>query len=239
MLSELKEEFLIGRAAFVTVLVGRVFFFVAALETVLEGALFVPVFLFLDVELGEGVVIVPIPKDLEPLVQAGGPGEVFIPEDVFFIFEGFFQGGDSLVFEAFFQGGEILVLEAFIQGGVFDTNGLTLLLFPSIANEDMLLLPAPKVAIIPCRRLNRRVLLVSGVCSSWRMSVLFLRDFSTTFLLALLSTDLATKLVVDDLLLLTGVLAVMETSLVGVFGGDLSVSLFVLFPQILTIVKSQ
>ena len=134
----------------------------------------------------------------------------------------------------------MLVLEAFIQGGVFDTNAPTLLLSPSIAIEDMLLLPTPKVAVIPRRRLNRRVLLVSGVCSSWRISVLFLSDFSTAFLLALLSTDLATKLVVDDLLLLTGVLAVMETSLVGVFcGGDLYDSLFVLFSQILTIVRSQ
>ena len=219
---------------------GRVFFVVAALVTVLEGAFLDPVFLFLDVELGEGVVIVPIPKDLEPSVHGGGSEEVFIPKDVFFIFEGFFQGGDSLVLEIFFQNGEMLVLEAFIQGGVFDTNAPTLLLSPSIASEDMLLLPTPKVAVIPRRRLNRRVLLVSGVCSSWRISVLFLSDFSTAFLLALLSTDLATKLVVDDLLLLTGVLAVMETSLVGVFGGgDLYDSLFVLFSQILTIVRSQ
>ena len=82
-------------------LVGRVFFVVAALVTVLEGAFLDPVFLFLDVELGEGVVIVPIPKDLEPSVHGGGSEEVFIPKDVFFIFEGFFQGGDSLVLEIF------------------------------------------------------------------------------------------------------------------------------------------
>ena len=221
------------------VLEGVTLFVAVALVTVLECLLFVEVFLLRSEVLDEeGAVIVPVNTDLASVVYGSGLEEEVIPKDDFFFPEAFFQGGEIFVFEPFFHGGVVFIVEAFFQGGVIGTDVDRLTLSPS--NEGVLLLRTLKGFIIPGGRLNRRVLLVSGVFSSWHMSVLFLRDFSTTFLFALLKTDFAAKHVVDELLL-AGILVVTETSLFGDDFGrfDLFFNLSVLFSEIRTIVRSQ